>query len=170
MLPPTGGGLIEGVHAMDKYGKRSIHAAWLAPIVGALMLLAGYASARAADTLGDPAYKVVIQVSTSDPVTQRTALNNAANLRKALGMDNVKVEVVAYGPGLSLLTAKSKYPDRVPSMAAEGIRFSACHNTMEAIKRKTGHMPTLLKGVEVVPSGVARVVELEKKGYQYVRP
>lgn len=155
---------------MDRYRKQSIHGAWLASIIGALVLVAGSVPVRAADTMGDPAYRVVIQVSTSDPVTQRTALNNAANLRKALGMDNVQVEVVAYGPGLSILTTKSKYPDRVPSMATEGIRFSACHNTMEGIKRKTGHMPTLLKGVEVVPSGAARVVELEKKGYEYLRP
>lgn len=139
-------------------------------LMGALvLLLGGYAIAHAA-AFGDPANKVVIQVSTADPAVQRTALNNAANLQKAFGMDNVQVEVVAYGPGLGLLTKQSKYADRVPSMALQGIRFSACHNTMEGIKRKTGHMPELLEGVVVVPSGVARIVKLEKQGYAYIRP
>ena len=33
--------------------------------------------------------KVVIQVSTNDPTTQKIALNNAVNLQKALGIDKV---------------------------------------------------------------------------------
>lgn len=128
------------------------------------------ATSASAGPLGDPSHKVVIQVSTSDPLTQRIAMNNAVNLQKAYGMDNVRVEIVAYGPGLSLLTRKSHYPDRVPSLAKQGIRFSACHNTMEGIKRKTGHMPQLLNGVQIVPSGVTRIVNLQEKGYSYVRP
>jgi hypothetical protein len=52
-------------------------------------------------------HKVVIQVSSDDPQTQKVALNNALNLQKAYGMDNVQVEVVAYGPGLSIFTGKS---------------------------------------------------------------
>lgn len=129
----------------------------------------GYAIREAA-AFGTPAHKVVIQVSSGDPQVQRVALNNAANLLKAFGMDNVRVEIVAYGPGLSLLTRKSEFPERVPSMALQGIRFSACQNTMEGIERRTGQLPDLLEGVQTVPSGVARIVELEEQGYAYVRP
>lgn len=142
----------------------------LALIFSALVLVMGNYAISEAAAFGTPAHKVVIQVSTSDPQVQRIALNNAANLQKEFGMDNVQIEIVAYGPGLSLLTAKSSYPERVPSLVLQGIRFSACHNTMEGIKRKTGHLPDLLEGVEVVPSGVARIVELQDQGYAYVRP
>ena len=135
-----------------------------------LFLLVAMQSAMAADTFGDPEYKTVIQVSTDDPQTQRIALNNAANLQKQFGMDHVRVEIVAYGPGLGLLTEQSKLSDRVESLIRQNVRFSACQNTMEAIKRKTGTMPVLLDGVEVVPSGVARIATLESQGYSYIRP
>lgn len=130
------------------------------------------AGAGASETTASapPAHQVVIQVSTGDPQVQRMALNNAINLQRRFGKQNVQIEIVAYGPGLSLLTAKSKYPERVQSMAQQGIRFSACHNTMEGIKRRTGHMPDLLEGVTVVPSGIARIVLLQEQGYAYVRP
>lgn len=136
--------------------------------VGALLAIGAFANSTMA--FGKPQHKVVIQVSTGDEQVQRIALNNAMNLRKAFGMDAVKVVIVAYGPGLSLLTAKSAYPDRITSMAMQGISFRACHNTMEGIKRHTGHMPELQDGVEVVPSGVTRIVKLQEKGYAYVRP
>mgnify|MGYP001549710798 FL=1 len=50
----------------------------------------------------DAAHKIVIQVSTDDPLTQKIALNNAVNLQKHYGVDNVAIEIVAYGPGLGL--------------------------------------------------------------------
>ena len=132
--------------------------------------VAGETADSDSSVFGEPAHHVVIQVSTSDPQVQHVALNNAVNLQKRFGMDNVAIEIVSYGPGLSLMTKDSEYPERVTSMAKKGIRFSACHNTMEGIKRKTGHMPELLDGVEVVPSGTARIVILEEQGYAYVRP
>lgn len=115
-------------------------------------------------------HKIVFQISSSNPETQNLVLNNAVNIRKHYGRDNVDVVVVAYGPGLSLLTAKNKQADRIKSLATEGIVFDACHNTMEAIKKKTGKMPVLTKGVKVVPAGVGQIVELQEKGYKYIRP
>ncbi len=117
-----------------------------------------------------PTNKLVIQVSTDDPQTQAIAMNNAVNVQKALGMDNVAVEIVAYGPGLSLLTDKSKHMQRVASLAMQDITFSACGNTMDKIEQKTGHKPVLIDGVKVVPAGVIRIMELQQQGYAYVRP
>ncbi len=114
--------------------------------------------------------KVVIQVSTSDPLVQKIALNNAVNVQKALGMDNVDVEIVAYGPGLSILTKKSKQAKRVESLAMQNIRFSACANTMAKVAKKTGHKVKLLHGVKVVRAGVLRIMELQQQGYSYIRP
>jgi len=115
-------------------------------------------------------HKVVIQVSSDDPQTQKVALNNAVNLQTAYGMDNVQVEVVAYGPGLSIFTGKSPESSRVPSLSQQDIKFSACGNTMDKIKRTSGKLPQLVEGVEVVPGGVQRIVELQEEGYAYIRP
>ena len=115
-------------------------------------------------------HKIVFQVSSGDEVTQQLVLNNAVNIRKHYGPDNVDVIVVAYGPGLSIMTKKSKEAARVKSLASEGITFDACNNTMKAIEKKTGHVPVLTEGVKIVPAGIARIVELQEKGYSYIRP
>ncbi len=114
--------------------------------------------------------KLVIQVSSNDAATQRLALNNAVNVQKSLGIDNVIVEIVAYGPGLSLLTNESTQASRVSSLAMQDITFSACANTMNAVEKKTGKKPQLINGVEVVPTGVLRIMELQQQGYSYIRP
>lgn len=134
------------------------------------VLAVGFAHNALAADMGEPAHKVVIQVSTDDARTQKIALNNAVNLQKDYGMDNVKIEIVAYGPGLSLLTDKSGEAKRVESLATQNIRFSACANTMKGIKKKTGKEPTLIDGVQVVPAGVGRIMELQEQGYAYIRP
>ena len=114
--------------------------------------------------------KVVIQVSSNDPVTQKIALNNAVNIQKDLGIDNVMVEVVAYGPGLSILTKQSKESKRVESLAMQDIKFSACGNTIKKVTKKKGKAPVLTEGVEVVPAGAIRIMELQSQGYAYLRP
>ena len=120
--------------------------------------------------LADAKHKIVIQVSTDDARTQKIALNNAVNLQKRYGLDNIDIEIVAYGPGLGLLTKKSKQAKRVTSLAQQEITFSACMNTMNKVKKKTGKLPKLLEGVGHVPAGVARIMELQEQGYAYVRP
>ena len=115
-------------------------------------------------------HKIVIQVSTDDPRTQKIALNNAVNLQKLYGLDNIEIEIVAYGPGLGLLTKKSGQSDRVESLALSDITFSACGNTMAKVAKKSGKTPVLLEGVTKVKAGVARIMELQEQGYAYVRP
>ncbi len=114
--------------------------------------------------------KLVIQVSTDDPRTQKIALNNAVNLQKLYGIDNIIIEIVAYGPGLGLMTEKSIMASRVTSLAMQDITFSACGNTMKKVAKKTGKMPELLEGVGQVTAGVARIMELQQQGYAYIRP
>lgn len=121
-------------------------------------------------TAEDAVNKLVIQVSTDDVRTQKIALNNAVNLQKEYGMDNIDIEVVAYGPGLGLLTTKSQQAERVKSLALQNITFSACGNTMAKVERKSGKKPMLVDGVKVVKAGVSRILQLQQQGYAYVRP
>lgn len=140
---------------------------FFALIFSALMLLAGPV---AAESMGDAQHKIVIQVSTDDARTQSIAMNNAVNLQKHYGMDNVAVEIVAYGPGLSMLIASGPQSRRVSSLALQDITFSACGNTMARIEKKDGKAVVLTEGVQVVPAGVARIHELQQQGYSYIRP
>lgn len=117
-------------------------------------------------------HKVVIQINSADVKTQTIALNNAVNLQKHYEPGEVKVEIVAYGSGLSILTndKKNKLAKRVADLAMSDITFSACNNTMKKIEAETGKMPKLVEGVKVVPAGVVRIISLQEKGYSYLRP
>jgi len=140
-------------------------------ILGAMITLAHMAVASSpAKSEDGPAHKLVIQVSSADPVTHKLALNNAVNMQQAYGMDNIAIEIVAYGPGLTLLTDKSTESQRVASLAMQDITFSACGNTMKKVAKKSGSMPVLIDGVQVVPAGVQRIMELQEGGYAYIRP
>lgn len=121
----------------------------------------------------DVKHKVVIQVSMGDEASQTIALNNAVNVQKSFGPGEVDVEIVAYGPGLSLLVdgKKNKNAKRVESLAMSDITFSACGNTIKKVTAKNkGKAPVMVKGVKVVPAGVIRIMELQDKGYAYIRP
>lgn len=112
----------------------------------------------------------VLQVSEANPARWNLAMNNAVNLRKHYGPDKVDVVIVAYGPGLKMLLKNAKTAKRVQSLAMAGVQFDACHNTMKAMARKTGHMPKLSNGVTIVPGGVVAIGDLEQKGYVYIKP
>ena len=118
----------------------------------------------------DKAHKLVIQVSTDDARTQTIAMNNAVNLQKHYGPENVDIEIVAYGPGLGMLTASSDQAQRVSSLAMQDIRFSACKNTIKKVEKKKGKLPKLAEGVGTVDAGVVRIMELQGEGYAYIRP
>lgn len=139
-------------------------------LIASFITFSAVAPTQAATVNKDGKHQIVIQVSSGDEATQNLALNNVSNLQEALGIDNVDIEVVAYGPGLSLLTKANKDGNRVESLSVQGVAFSACGNTIKAVTKKTGKEPVLLKGVKVVPGGVVRIMELQEKGYTYVRP
>lgn len=138
------------------------------------LLLSGVIAAAAlvisTSAFAEAKNKMVIQVSTADAATQKIAVNNAVNLQKLYGMDNVDIELVAYGPGLSILTQKSAEADRIKSLAMQNITFSACGNTMKKVEAKSGKKPALVEGVRVVQAGVGRILEAQQEGYAYLRP
>ena len=101
---------------------------------------------------------VAIHVDQSDPKVMNMALNNAKNITafyEAQG-DTVVIEMVAYGPGLSMLVeGKSPVADRIATMSLqfENLSFSACGNTMRKMAAKTGQEVVLLDEATRVPSG-----------------
>ena len=120
-------------------------------------------------------HKVVIHVDENNPKRMNLALNNVKNLRKLYDAKGEKIiiEVVTYGPGLHMLRADtSPVKDRIERMATEydNLQFSACANTRRVMKKKSGKEVPLLPEAKVVPSGVARIIELQEQGYAYVRP
>jgi hypothetical protein len=110
--------------------------------------------------------KVVIQVSDSDPATWNLALNNVKNFQAAT-KGQAKIEVVAYGPGIGMLTADSEVANRVTEAVDSGVKVAACGNTMKAKNLTKADMNAK---VDIVPGGVVEIVTREMEGYSYIRP
>ena len=126
---------------------------------------------------GEKPHRVMIQVDQNDPDVMNLALNNASNVidyYRNKGED-VEVEVVAYGPGLNMLRDDaSPVKDRIKQLTElafpSSITFSACNVTKQGIEKREGHAITLVPQATLVPSGVVRLMELQERGWSYVKP
>jgi hypothetical protein len=114
--------------------------------------------------------KVVLQISDENPSKQTLVLNVANNLIKHYGPDAVDIEIVAFGPGLRLLFADNANAGRIGGLSANGVRFSACSNTLAAMTRVLGRTPALNSHAVKVPAGIVRILDLTKQGYTLVKP
>jgi intracellular sulfur oxidation DsrE/DsrF family protein len=116
-------------------------------------------------------HKLVLQLSDDDEQKHQSVLDVASNVTKHYGQDMVDIEIVAFGPGLKLLFKNGEHADRVTRLAEDtGVRFNACGNTLQTIKKKTGKEPALNPVSQRVTTGVARIMDLVEQGYVLVRP
>lgn len=139
-------------------------------LLGVLLFFIGATAAQAEEKVFAEK-KVVLQISDAIPEKQTLLLNVAGNVLNHYGQDKVEVEVVAFGPGLKLLFADNANKERIKSLAAAGVRFSACENTMKAMtKVNDGVAPSLLAEARLTPAGIVRIVDLEEQGYRNIRP
>ena len=115
-------------------------------------------------------HKMVIQINSKDKLTHKMGLINAGNLKSQLGNNNIDVEVVIYGPGLSLVKKGSVFTKRIEKLQSRGVQFSVCEGTLKAIAKKTGKEPELIDGMKRVRTGALRILELQEQGYAYIRP
>jgi intracellular sulfur oxidation DsrE/DsrF family protein len=146
-------------------------------IVFAVMLSAALAApAMTTSALAaSKTHKVAIHVNQNDPKVMNLALNNVENIfayYKKKGQ-RVTVEVVTYGPGLNMFRADtSPVKDRIAAMslAQPRLQLSACGNTHRKMSKKAGKKIPIISEAKMVPSGVIRLIELQEKGYAYVKP
>lgn len=114
--------------------------------------------------------RLVIQVNKENAELQDHVLSNIVNLQKYFGIDNIEIEVVAYGPGIWFLTADSTYKPRIESLMLQNVVFTACGNTLDTIESKDGKRPALIEGVETTQAGIARIMERQQQGWNYLSP
>jgi uncharacterized protein len=120
-------------------------------------------------------HHLILQVNTNDPVAMNLALNNATNVAEyyeKLG-EPVKIEVVAFGPGLHMLRDDtSPVKGRIETMALSTpeVSFKACGNTQQNMRKAENKDVPIIPQAQVVNSGVVHIMELEEQGWTYVKP
>jgi intracellular sulfur oxidation DsrE/DsrF family protein len=143
-------------------------------VSGLLILLLAIGTAPWAMAQDDKPFaeaRIVLQLGDGDAETQARTLNVANNLIKHYGgPDFVDIEIVAYGPGLSLLYPGNENAERITSLLANDVRFVGCLNTVESIERQTGERPELIPETILVQTGVAQLVTRAQQGFVVIRP
>ena len=118
--------------------------------------------------------KILFHLNSDKPENVDEALSEVKNVLayyKRIGQ-KARIEFVTNGSGLSLLRRDTtthakeiaelqrKYPN---------LRFVACQNTINRLKREHGITAHLLKGVSVIDSGVAQIMRRQRQGWAYIQ-
>ena len=142
-----------------------------------VMLASGSMAADPGAQPSEKQHRLLIQVNQNDPAVMNLALNNATNVIEyyRLKGEDVAVDIVTYGPGLHMLRADtSPVQDRIKQLRdvafPNKIQFSACNVTKQGMEKREGHAIDIMSDAVVVPSGVIHLMELQEKGWSYIRP
>ncbi len=120
-------------------------------------------------------HRMVIHVNSPTRETMAEALHNAANV-----MDYYRehgsaaaIEIVANGRGVTMFVAgmspvgseiaafHARYPDTI---------FDACAISLAAVGKALNRKLEVMPEVHTVPSGAARILELEEQHFAYLKP
>ncbi len=145
---------------------------WTIAMITAGMLALSAAGAEASHSPEHPKkHKVFYHLNDGGVEKAKAVLVNIENHVQVVGWKNIEaLELVVHGPALRTFLARDIDPDvrgKLETLLAGGLTFDACQITMT---RQKIDPKDLFQGVTVVPSGVARVMELQEAGYAYVKP
>ena len=131
----------------------------------ALALFAGTTSLAQTTPTTAP-NRLVVQVSDGDSARWNMVLNNIKNVQSELGK-NVEIELVAYGPGIGILTFDAPTSGRIADAVKSGVKVVACENTMtvQNISKKDMH-----PDIDYVSAGAVEIMRKQLQGWAYLRP
>ncbi len=103
------------------------------------------------------------------------ATKGLRNVRNHLEVDpKAKIVVVAHAEGVDFLMNGAQDPNKNPysviveDLKAQGVSFEVCRITLRNRKLEENQF---IPEVQYVPSGVARIAQLQQKeGYAYIKP
>jgi uncharacterized protein len=131
--------------------------------VSALALFLGFAAVS--QTPAAPKHHVVFQLSEPEGSAWSSLPIHVNNVIKALAEDGgSQIEVVFYGPGLTMLTSKS-YEEPLKQLSDKGVKLLACRNAM---KMRNVKSEDLFSFAGEVDSGIAEIVRKQEAGWAYI--
>lgn len=101
-------------------------------------------------------------------------LKGLRNIRNHLDVDpSAQITVVTHADGVDMLMEGAKSPSGiefgplVSALKARGVRFEVCEITL---KNRGLKKEQFMLEADYTPSGVVRLVKLQKEGYAYIKP
>jgi len=106
--------------------------------------------------------------------TAAQGLKGLRNIRNHLDVDpSAQIIVVTHADGVDMLMEGAKaadgteYAPLISALRARGVRFEVCEITL---KNRNLKKEQFILDADYTPSGVVRVVKLQKQGYAYIKP
>lgn len=150
---------------MPAPSRRHLLAVLLLPLATSAV---GVAHAQASPPPAGGKHRLVFQVTDNDPARWTMVLNNVRNAQVDVGgADKIDIEIVSYGPGISMLKKDSPVGDRINELVKSGVQVVGCENTMAAFKMSKDEM---LASIGYVPAGVTELMKKQQQGWAYIRP
>ena len=115
-------------------------------------------------------HRIVYQCNKADREYLQSVLFSAGELLRKYG-DDIEIVIGVIGPGLHLIGKHPQRPvphelqQRAGSLAAYGVAFHACGNTMKALQWTE---KDLLPFAKVVPVGADDIMLLQEQGFAYI--
>ena len=111
--------------------------------------------------------RIVISLSEDEPARINAVLSNIVNIQKYYDAAQVRLAVIAYGPGIAAVLKDSPVAQRIAGLQDLEVEFIACGATLDTLKKTPAD---LLPEVEVVPNGLPEIVERSLTGWTHLRP
>jgi len=111
--------------------------------------------------------RIVVSLAEDDPGRINAVLSNIVNIQKYYDAEQVRISVIAYGPGVSALLKTSPVKGRVAGLQSLEVEFIACGATLETLKKDSAD---LLPEIGIVPNGLPEIVERSLRGWIHLRP
>ena len=113
--------------------------------------------------------KIFMKLNMSDIHEVNHMLGTIYNLLKDYPSDTLKVEVIAYGPGMRAIKKDydKKTLSRIRSLMEYEVDFIGCRNTMETMKWTE---KDFIDNITYVQAGIAQVIERSMAGWVDATP
>lgn len=114
-------------------------------------------------------YKAIFHFDLDDERLLSIGLSNVSNLLKAVAQKPYNIILLFNGPAVQLITAERcvSHLEQIKALQKQEVSFKACKN---AIAKFEITPEELIKNCEIVPAGVATLIEFQQEGYAYIKP
>ncbi|MEG6616705.1 DsrE family protein [Peptococcaceae bacterium 1198_IL3148] len=111
--------------------------------------------------------KVLFHVS--DQEVWPKAVTNIENYLNDVDKETIEIEVVANAAAVVTYfnADKKELLDRMASLSAAGVKFTACRNALKANKLAEADLPSF---VQPIPAGITEIVIRQTEGFVYIKP
>lgn len=118
------------------------------------------------------AQKVIYHVNYAEPGRLSETFTNISNHIEAVGEDRIDIKVMMHGKAIEFLRDAVEDEARqiqLDSLRLSGVQLLVCGNTLNGYNITTDDLYEV-EPEDMVQAGLPAIVDLQQKGYIYVRP